>query len=336
MNVAVCILNFNGAKYLQEFLPTVLATTYKPLQIVVIDNASTDNSYAIVTQHAPNVQWLPLNKNYGYAEGYNQGLAKVTADVFVLLNSDVAVTPNWVEPIIQLMQDQPTIAAVQPKIKSYAQKNSFEYAGAAGGYIDKLGYTFCRGRIFDRVELDNGQYNTASPIMWASGAALFVRSEYYKNAGGLDGLFFAHMEEVDLCWRLQRMNKKIWYEPNSEVYHVGGGTLPAGNERKVFLNFRNNLIMLLKNLPFSALLWVFPLRIALDGVAAWQALLTKGDFKFFKAVAKAHFAVFGYLFKNKTTKYGFAKAWPNEGLFKRSIVWQYFINKTKEFSQLKW
>ncbi len=328
------ILNWNGKNYLEQFLPSVLATTYSNKEIVVIDNASGDDSLAFLQHYYPQVRIISNSENAGFAGGYNQGLKQVTADYYVLLNSDVEVQPGWVDPVIRLMESNKAIGACQPKLLQYADKTAFEYAGAAGGWIDALGYPFARGRVFDHCEKDNGQYNDAVPIAWASGAAFFIRASLYQELGGFDERFFAHMEEIDLCWRLQNSGQEIWYCPDSVVYHVGGGTLPKGSFRKVFLNYRNNLIMLAKNLPLLRFCWVFPLRLALDAVAAWKALFGC-DPSYFRAVMKAHWEVGkwllgakkGYLFPAK-------RGLPKAGVFGGSIVFRHFLRGQKTFREI--
>src|ERR1700761_629824 len=247
--IAIVILNYNGRGYLEQFLPFVTANTCPGGEVIIADNASTDDSLAFLKENYPGLRVIVLDRNYGFAGGYNMALQQVQSDYYVLLNSDVEVTPGWLEPIVGLMESDPAIGACQPKIRMFAHRELFEYAGAAGGWLDYLGYPFARGRIFDVCETDNGQYDQAEPIFWASGAALFIRAGLYHEMGGLDTYFFAHQEEIDLCWRIQLAGHKIYSCPQSVVYHVGGGTLPKGNERKVFLNFRNNLIMMVKNMP---------------------------------------------------------------------------------------
>lgn len=333
--VAIVILNYNGKGYLQKFLPVVLASTYANKKIVVADNASADDSVSFVRQHYPAVEIIVLGKNYGFAEGYNRALAQVQADYYVLLNSDVEVTPGWIEPVITMMEADSTIAACQPKILSYNNKDYFEYAGAAGGWIDALGYPFSRGRVFDVLEKDNGQYNNACKIFWASGAAMFVSAQVYTKLGGLDGYFFAHMEEIDLCWRMQLAGYSIQYCPASAVYHVGGGTLPKGNKRKVFLNFRNNLIMLCKNLPWYQKLWKLPARLMLDWVFAFKSLAT-GSAGAFTAVWRAHAAVLAWLLTKKTPGYTLHKKPLKalQGVYNGSIIWQHFAVKKTTFSEI--
>jgi len=330
-SVAVVILNWNGRNFLQQFLPSVLASTYAHLRVIVADNASTDDSVKFVQQTFPSVEILTSKENYGFAKGYNFFLQQVKADYYVLLNSDVEVTTTWIEPIIELMEADKTVAACQPKILSFHQKDTFEYAGAGGGWIDALGYPFSRGRVFDVLEKDHGQYNNATQIFWASGASLFIRAKQFHAMHGFDEFFFAHQEEIDLCWRLQRSGYKVFVCPQSTVYHVGGGTLPTGSSRKVYLNFRNNLVMICKNMSWAELLWKLPLRMGLDIVSAWKELLS-GKTGYFLAVAKAHIAFVGWLFGAKQTSVG---TYPRiKTIYSGSVVWQYFIRKKKFFSEI--
>ena len=283
----VVILNWNGVGMLQKFLPGVMKYSQgEGVEVCVADNGSTDESVAWLQTYCPDVRLIVLDKNYGFADGYNKALEQVEAEYVVLLNSDVEVTPRWLEPMVTYMDAHPEVAACQPKIRAERNKEYFEYAGAAGGYIDKYGYPFCRGRIFDIVEKDQGQYDTVAPIFWATGAALFIRLKDYREAGGLDGRFFAHMEEIDLCWRLRARGRGIVCIPQSVVYHVGAATLKKENPRKTFLNFRNNLLMLYKNLPEKELKKVLLVRALLDWVAAFVFLL-KADGKNFRAVIQA-------------------------------------------------
>lgn len=332
-SVAIVILNFNGKKHLENFLPSVLASTYSPIKIVMADNASTDDSVEFVKNSFPTVEIIVNDKNEGFAGGYNWALKQVVADYYVLLNSDVSVTPGWIEPIIQLMESDNQIGACQPKLLSYFNPHLFEYAGAAGGWIDSLGYPFSRGRVFDVCEADAAQYNTTQRIFWASGAAMFVRSAVYHEMGGLDASFFAHQEEIELCWRMQLKGYSIMACPASIVYHVGAGTLPRGG-RKVFLNFRNNLIMLWMHLPFSEKIWKLPIRFALDAISAWKGLLT-GDAYFFTAILKAHFALFVWILKPNRIKTLHPKPMSKlDGVYKGSLVWQYFIKQKTSFQQI--
>ena len=283
--IAVVILNFNGAEMLRAFLPSVV--DYSPeAEVIVADNCSTDASAQVMREEFPAVRYIQLEKNYGFADGYNRALAQVEAEYFLLLNSDVEVTQGWLAPMLEYMDSHPGVAACQPKLLSYKNKKEFEYAGACGGFIDKYGYPYCRGRIFDTVEEDKGQYDSVAELFWATGAALMIRAEDYRAAGGLDGTFFAHMEEIDLCWRLRSRGRGIVCIPQSCVYHVGGATLNKSNPRKTYLNFRNNLLMLYKNLPENELSHVMFVRALLDYVAAFKSLLS-GDAAGCRAVLQA-------------------------------------------------
>ena len=264
--VAIAILNYNGKNLLEQFLPSVIKYS-NGYPIYIIDNASTDDSIEFIKRQYPAIETILLSENYGYSGGYNQGLLKINATYFILLNSDIEVTENWIGPIISLLEDNDQIAACQPKILSFLEKDKFEYAGAAGGFIDTLGYPFCRGRIFDKVETDLGQYDDTREIFWATGACLFMRSSAFQESGGFDEDFFAHMEEIDLCWRLQHLGYKIFYNHQSTVYHLGGGTLKKSNPFKTYLNFRNSLYTLYKNASFISLFWKLPLRWILDLLA---------------------------------------------------------------------
>lgn len=311
----------------------MLASVYNNKRVIIADNASTDDSIELIKTNFPSVEIIFLEKNFGFAEGYNQALKQVSAEYYVLLNSDVEVTPNWINPIISLMENDAGVAACQPKILSYHEQHLFEYAGAAGGWIDHFGYPFSRGRVFDVCEEDNGQYNDTQPVFWASGAAMFIRSKVFHECGGFDGFFFAHMEEIDLCWRIQLAGYKIMCVPESVVYHIGGGTLPKGNTRKVFLNFRNNLIMLEKNLPWSEKIWKFPFRIFLDAVFAWKSLLS-GYSESFVAVLKAHFAVLKWCVSGKTNHQKKMHLKKLDGVYRGSIILQHFIKRKTRFSEI--
>ena len=285
--ISVVILNWNGVGMLQKFLPKVVEySASQDVEVCVADNGSTDESLTWLKTHCPDVRLIVLDQNYGFAEGYNRALQQVQAEYVVLLNSDVEVTPHWLDPLVEYMDAHPEVAACQPKIRSELQKTYFEYAGAAGGYLDKYGYPFCRGRVFETVEEDKGQYDTVQSVFWATGASLFIRLKDYQEVGGLDGRFFAHMEEVDLCWRLRSRGRQLVCIPDSVIYHVGGGTLNKENPRKAFLNFRNNLLMLYKNLPEKELRKVLFIRGILDWVAALVFLL-KGERKTAAAVLRA-------------------------------------------------
>jgi len=333
-SVAVVILNWNGKAYLEQFLPGILQSKYDNLQIIVGDNASTDDSVAFVQEKFPSVKIIRNEVNYGFAGGYNKVLERVDADYFILLNSDVEVTPNWIQPVIDLMESDTTIAAAQPKIKWYNDKNQFEYAGAAGGYLDIYAFPFCRGRLFNVYEQDKGQYNDTKEIFWASGAAFFIKSKCWKEAGGLDADLFAHMEEIDLCWRLKNLNYKIMYCPDTEVYHVGGGTLQTENPFKTYLNFRNNLIIMQKNLPAGDAVFRIFIRICIDFIAWWHFLLS-GKPKFTMAVSRGHWHFLKSLIKTNKKRRDFQKPYANHrGVFNNSVVWAFFIKKIKHFSDL--
>ena len=303
MKLAIVILNWNGKKFLEKFLPSLVARTPQWAEIIVADNASTDDSLPFMEENYPSIRIIRNDRNYGFASGYNVALAQVEAEYYCLLNSDIEVAEGWVEPVIELLDSEETIAAVQPKILSFSEQDRFEYAGACGGFIDKYGYPFCRGRVFGTLEKDHGQYDSRTDIFWATGAALFVRSSVYRTLGGLDDDFFAHMEEIDLCWRIRNHGYRIVAEPKSVVFHVGGGTLPKNNAFKTFLNFRNNHYLLLKNLPAKRLFPTFLMRLILDNVAAFSFLL-QGNGKDFTAVYKAHFEILKNYKKFKAKRKG--------------------------------
>ena len=335
--VAIVILNWNGEKLFPDFMPSVVENSKgENIEIIVADNGSTDQSIPYLQQNFPSIKIIDLKENYGFAEGYNQALKQVEADYFVLLNSDVKVSPNWIEPCIKQFETDEKIAAIQPKILSFANPTSFEYAGAAGGFIDKFGYPFCRGRILNHLEKDNNQYDKSTQIFWATGAAMFLRAKAFKNANGLDGDFWAHMEEIDLCWRLKNTGHKIIYEPQSVVYHLGGGTLSYDSPQKVYLNFRNNLWMLFKNLPKEQFKRTLIIRMILDGVAAVKFIV---GFQFgnFWAVVKAHYSFYSNISKlmekrEKIQKEVVVKTHPE--MFFDSIMWKFFIQKKHKFSDL--
>jgi GT2 family glycosyltransferase len=332
--VAIVILNWNGRDFLRKFLPAVVSSTYLNKRIIVADNASSDDSVSFLRENFPQVELIINPANEGFAKGYNTALRQVKADYYVLLNSDVEVTPGWIEPIITLMEKDWSIAACQPKMLTYDQKNRFEYAGACGGWIDQLGYPFARGRVFDDCEEDHGQYEKEAECFWASGAALFVKSNIYQEVGGLDEYFFAHQEEIDFCWRLKLKGYKVFSQPASVVYHVGGGTLPKTNHKKTYLNFRNNLIMMYKNQTAADTLKKIPFRLALDAIAAWRAIFS-GDAGFFGAVCKAHLHFIRWIvFHQKQSVFPASKKLIQSGVYKGSIVWDYFIRKKKTFSEI--
>ncbi|MCD8164670.1 MAG: glycosyltransferase family 2 protein [Bacteroides sp.] len=335
--VAVVILNWNGEEMLGRFLPSVVEHSREEgVTVYVVDNGSTDRSVAFIENEFPEVKLIRLNRNYGFAEGYNQALARVEATYAVLLNSDVEVTREWLTPMISYMDNHPEVAACQPKILDQNYKEYFEYAGACGGFIDRYGYPFCRGRILGSVEKDIHQYDTVIPVFWATGASLFIRLDEYKEVGGLDGSFFAHMEEIDLCWRLKSRGKEIVVIPQSEVYHVGGGTLKKETPRKTFLNFRNNLIMLYKNLPEQELRRVLFIRMIADYLAAFVFFL-QGNGQNARAVYKARRE-----FRKKRADYQklreenldrmrkpeIAERW------KQSILVAYYLRGIKKYSEL--
>jgi GT2 family glycosyltransferase len=299
--------------------------------VIVIDNCSTDNSLVFLKQNFPQIQVICNKENHGFAGGYNHGLAQIACENLVLLNSDVEVTPNWLVPILKRAAENTNLAAIQPKILDFNKRDYFEYAGAAGGFLDKFGYAFCRGRVFDTLEKDLGQYQQSSEIFWATGACFFVKAKVFKDLGGFDERFFAHMEEIDLCWRIHNAGFNIQYEPNSAVYHVGGGTLNKTNPFKTYLNFRNNLAMLFKNLPAIYLLPTLFIRMILDGISALK-FLKDGNPKDFLAVVKAHFGFYyliPYLLDKREGSYiGFEK------LTKASIVWKYFVKKQKTYTEI--
>lgn len=333
-SVGVVILNYNGRNFLEKFLPSVLSSTYSNTTIYVADNGSTDDSVKWISQQYPNIALIQISENFGFAEGYNRALKEVNTDYYVLLNSDVKVSPQWIDPVIQLMESDSNIGICQPKLLSYADKSILEYAGAAGGWVDMFGYPFARGRVFDTVEKDIGQYDDNVPVFWASGAALFIKRKVWEETGGFDGYLFAHQEEIDLCWRAQLAGYKVYYCHESIVYHVGGGTLNKSNPRKTFLNFRNSLIILAKNLPTGQAFTKIFSRLCLDGIFGVK-LFFEGKFKEVWAVIKAHFGFYYWLFSPKT-KHRFPKKRLEElqGTVNQSIVWQYFIKKKKTFSEI--
>jgi GT2 family glycosyltransferase len=338
INIAVVILNWNGINFLKKFLPTLIKySSLEGVKIFIADNGSQDDSVSFTKKNYPEINIIQFDKNYGFAEGYNKALYQIEAKYFVILNSDVEVTENWISPLIELMENDDNIAACMPKIKSYSNNNFFEYAGAAGGFIDKFGYPFCRGRILSNIEEDKGQYDDTKEIFWATGACMFVRANLYKRAGGFDGFFFAHMEEIDLCWRLKNMGYKIMYSPKSTIYHVGGGTLPNNNPHKLFLNYRNNLILLYKNLPSNKLFIILFLRLILDCFSATIYLLNF-QFRYFFSVVKAHFSFLSSLTKYRAKRLEllkFGKKFKHNEILNHSIVFDFFFKKMKKFSQLK-
>jgi GT2 family glycosyltransferase len=330
--IAVVILNWNGREFLRQFLPGVIEHSAGYAEVIVADNASTDSSVEFLQDNFPKIRIIQNITNGGFAKGYNDALAQIDFDYFVLLNSDIEVTKNWIKPVIDVMERDEKIAACQPKLRSYHHTEKFEYAGAAGGFIDKYGYPFCRGRIFQSIEADKGQYDEPAEIFWATGACMFVKAKYYRELGGLDEDFFAHMEEIDFCWRLKNLGYKVMYCPDSVVYHVGGGTLPKHSSQKTYLNFRNNLSLLYKNLP-SELLWqVFSVRFPLDGVAAFKFLLEAG-FADFYAVLKAH----GYFYKNFLKLRSKRKTLIQSNvsmIYSGNLVLEYHLRKKRTFPEM--
>ena len=335
--LAIVILNWNGAKMLRQYLPSVMQYSREEATVYVADNASTDDSLQLLREHFPDVRLILLDRNWGFADGYNKALAQIDAEYYLLLNSDIEVTHHWLTPLVEFMDNHADVAACQPKLLSIFDRDRFEYAGAAGGYLDRYGYPFCRGRIFETVEQDDGQYDYQTEVLWATGAALLVRARIYKEVGGLDGRFFAHNEEIDLCWRMRIGGYKVFCIPESEVYHVGGGTLPKSNPMKTFLNFRNNLTMLYKCLPDAELHHVMRMRWFLDYLAAWEMLLLKRNWGDFRAVYRARHAF-------RKWKKDFAadrrqiqssrkvEKIPKQRMF--SLLWQYYAKGRRRFSDL--
>jgi GT2 family glycosyltransferase len=334
---AVVILNWNGIHLLEKFLPVLIEYTDPELaDIIVVDNASADGSISYVTSNFPEIILLKHEQNYGFAEGYNRALKDLGYSFFVLLNSDVEVSPRWLEPLLHTITRENDIAAVMPRIRSWHDKEYFEHAGAAGGLLDRFGYPFCRGRIFNSVEKDCGQYDTTQEVFWASGACMLVRADVYHAAGGLDNFFFAHMEEIDLCWRLQNMGYRIFFCHTSTVFHIGGATLPKKDHRKTYLNFRNNFILLYKNLPPSGFYRILIARIILDWTSALFFLL-KAEVSEACAVLKAHLSILMHLCclrrKRRDTR-KVIREYKSSLLFPKSIVYQFFIRGIRKYSDL--
>lgn len=331
--VAVVILNWNGKSFLEQFLPGVIYYSKDVAEIIIADNDSSDGSVEFLQKSFPEIRIIQNEINGGFAKGYNDALSQVEADYYILLNSDIEVTPKWIQPVINLMEKDPEIAACQPKLMSFYEREKFEYAGAAGGFIDKYGYPFCRGRLFQTLEADGGQYDDVTEIFWATGACLFVRAEVYHNLGGLDERFFAHMEEIDFCWRAKNDGFKIMFCPDSTVYHVGGGSLPKKSWKKTYLNMRNNNIMLYKNIPDNRLRKVFLARLFLDGVAAIKFLFDGGFMDMF-AVVKAHWKFFSLIPELRRER------WAKEPqavtkIYQKNLVYEYFLLRKKTFRKLR-
>lgn len=335
--IAVVILNWNGVGMLERFLPTVIKYSREDAVIYVADNASTDNSVVMLKEHFPEVRLVILDKNLGFAEGYNKALERIDAEYYVLLNSDVEVSHHWLDPLTEFMDNHPEAAACQPKLLSENNKDVFEYAGACGGFIDRYGYPFCRGRLFETVEDDNGQYDYTMEIFWATGACMMIRAVEFMRTGGFDGRFFAHNEEIDICWRLRLMGRKIYCIPDSVVYHVGGGTLPKNNPMKTYLNFRNNLTMLYKNLPDKSLNKVMRMRLILDYIAALQALLS-GRMGDFKAILQGRRDFKRWLPEYRDIRKEIQRTRSDNDITDTccfSVLWQYYIKGKKTFGKLQ-
>ena len=337
MKIAIVILNWNGAKMLRQYLPSVLAYSRDEAEVYVADNASTDESLELLEEHFPECRLIRLEKNWGFAEGYNKALAQIDAEYYLLLNSDIEVTPHWLTPLVAFMDAHPEVGACQPKLLSVADRQKFEYSGASGGYLDRYGYPFCRGRLFDSVEKDDGQYDDAVEVHWATGAALLTRARIYNKVCGLDGRFFAHNEEIDMCWRMRLMGYKLYCIPQSVVYHVGGGTLPKGNPMKTFLNFRNNLTMLYKCLPDKELGRVMRWRWFLDYLAAWETLIVNRNLGDFKAIYRARRAFkrwrHDFDADRRAIQQGrVAQAEPDRRML--SLLWQYYVKGRKRYADL--
>jgi GT2 family glycosyltransferase len=333
IKTAVVILNWNGKDWLEKFLPTVIKHS-NDAEIVIADNRSTDDSLSFLEENFPLITIVENKENLGFASGYNKALNQIHSEYYVLLNSDVEVSENWLSPIVNLLDKDKTIAACQPKLLDFNKRNKFEYAGASGGFIDNLGYPFCRGRIFDSLEEDSGQYNDAREVFWATGACLFVRADTFWEVGGFDADFFAHQEEIDLCWRLKNKGYKIMVEPKSEVFHVGGGTLDAASAFKTHLNFRNNLAMLFKNLALPSLLIVIPIRLLLDAVAAISFLKQKKGIAHLFAIVKAHFSFYFAIPKLMAKRQKIVQKHNLVGKSDWSILVKNKIKGIKQFSEL--
>ncbi len=336
-HTAIVILNWNGEAFLKQFLPVLVQNTMQPnVEIIVADNASTDGSLTYLKAAFPTIRTLVFDKNYGFAGGYNKALAEIESKYYVLLNSDIEVTSNWLQPLIEFMDSNLDVAACQPKIKAYHNKTHFEHAGASGGFIDYLGFPFCRGRVFGVVEADKGQYDTVCDVFWATGACLMIRSEIFKKVGGFDDVFFAHMEEIDLCWRLNARGYRIVCIPQSSVYHVGGGTLNVESPFKTYLNFRNNLLMLYKNLPQSALVNVLKWRRILDYIAAIQLFITgkpKNAASVFKARKDFKLMQADFVEKRNENILYATRTYCDEMLAK-SIIFEYYFKNNRKYSSI--
>lgn len=337
-DTAVVILSYNGTKWHELFLPKIVEEAHTGYDVIVVDNASTDETLQYVQANFPTIKTLQIGVNHGFANGYYEALNQIQAKYYILLSADFEVTEGWFPPLHEAMEKDEQLAACQPKIRYWRDRECFEYAGAGGGFMDNFGYLFCRGRIFFDIEKDLGQYNDNIEVFWASGGCFMVRSALYHQVGGLDNSLYAHMEEVDLCWRLKNAGYKIGYIAASLVYHVGGSVISYGSPQKLYYNFRNNLVLLIKNERTSKLLWLFPLRMVLDGVAGLRLLLT-GNVRQTYTIIKAHFHFYRdldkWLDQRKKNKAMIVKR-NEEGIYPRSIVWDYFLLRKKKFAQLKW
>lgn len=331
IKIAIVILNWNTRNHLETFLPFLVKySSSDDVQIIVADNASTDDSVEFLRHTYPSIRLILLDKNYGFAEGYNLALEQVKAEYYIILNSDIEVTENWIPPLIGLLENNPEIGACMPKLRSYFNRDHFEYAGSAGGYIDKWGYTFCKGRIFECIEKDEGQYDGTYQVFWATGACMVVKARVFHQMGGFDPYFFAHQEEIDLCWRMQNKGYKIYCTTESVLYHLGGGTLPKSDPRKTYLNFRNNQVLLYKNLPRSRWYKMLFLRLILDGIAAMKFAVGSQPGEFW-AVFRAHFSFYQYLIKHRGVKYHNKKL---PLIYQKSVVFQHYAKKKQYFSEL--
>jgi GT2 family glycosyltransferase len=333
MRVSVIIVSWNALHHLRAFLPTVVSSVTRDVEIILADNASTDGSADWVRATYPNVTVATFDRNYGYCGGNNRGADAAKGDILIFLNNDVRVEAGWIAPILDRFRSDAGIAVVQPKLRSHERPTQFEYAGAAGGFLDAHGFPFCRGRLFDTVETDHGQYDHAGPIFWASGAAICVRADVFREAGGFDEDFEFHMEEIDLCWRIQLLGHAVWYEPKSVVYHLGGGSLPPSNPRKLFYNYRNNIAMLIKNLPASRVIPVMVARNALDSIAMIR-MLARGDGAGFAAMWKASVVSTFSIRKNWKKRLDPSRIRRHVPLAPFSVVWQYFAKTRKTFTEL--
>lgn len=332
--ITIVLVNWNGLHHLKNFLPLIFESTFKDFKVLLVDNASNDESIKFVQANYPQIEIIKLDKNYGFAEGNNRAIPFIHTPYTLLLNTDVAVTPNWLEPLFNAIQSEPNLAAVQPKILSYYEKNKFEYAGACGGFIDILGYPLCRGRILNITEEDYGQYDDETYIFWASGACMLIRTDVIHQIGLFDSQLFAHMEEIDFCWRAHNAGYNIKVIPSSVVYHIGGGTLAHGSPRKIFLNIRNSLVVMTKNLPLSEVFYKVFIRLCLDGIAAFRGLFT-GEARLMWLVLKGHFAYYALLPHAIKERFKIPNKIPLQkikGVIPKLMVWNFFVKKKKCFS----